>query len=165
MFEVRDGRFGKGIYATEVIDVGQVVQTGRGQFVPARTRHSIQVDHDAHVVINSPIELINHSCEPNCGLLVRRGSSTLEIHALTRIEPGQELTSDYCSFELEILFMPDPCGCGAPTCRGRVTGYNDLSDEQKAAYGPYVAEYLRDLDSAEVTRRVRAIRAETYARG
>ena len=117
------------------------------------------------MVINSPIELINHSCEPNCGFLVRRGSSTLEIHALTRIEPGQELTSDYCSFELVILFMPDPCGCGTPTCRGRVTGYNDLTDEQKAAYGPYVAEYLRDLDSAEVSRRVRAIRAETYASG
>ena len=72
MYEVRKGRLGKCVEATEVIPQGTAIMRGWGYRVPARTRHSLQVDHDTHVVIRTPIELINHSCEPNCGVVVRR---------------------------------------------------------------------------------------------
>ena len=147
MIAVRSGRLGQGIYATTALEPGQVILRGWGHRVPHRTRHSFQVGMDTHVVINSPVELINHSCEPNCGVLVRPEVERLEIHALRRIEPGEELTTDYASFEYEILFMPGPCLCGAPSCRGKVVGYKGLPADRRAALGPYIAPYLRELDS------------------
>ncbi len=146
MIEVRDGHLGRSVDATRAIAPGEVVLTGRGRPSPHRTRHSFQVDHDAHVILGAPIELINHSCDPNCGLLVRRGTPHVEVHALRTIAPGEELTFDYASWEAEIQFMTGPCLCGAAACRGRVTGYDGLPADRRAALGPYVAEYLREAE-------------------
>lgn len=147
MIEIRDCRFGRGVFATRAIEAGEIVLTGWGHRSPRRTRHTFQVDHDTHVVIPGPIELINHSCEPNCGVLLRRGVERLEIHALRRIEPGEALSTDYATFEYEIQFLDGPCLCGTPSCRGRITGYKDLPEDLREAYGPYIAEYLQELDA------------------
>jgi hypothetical protein len=149
MIEVRDGRLGRAVYATAPLLPGRPVLQGWGPDVPARTRHSFQVDVDRHVVIPTPIELINHSCDPNCGVLLRRGVERLEIHPLRPIAPGEELTTDYATFEYSVEFMDGPCRCGSAACRGRITGYKDLPADRRAAFGPYLAEYLLDLDFAE----------------
>jgi hypothetical protein len=147
MIEVREGRLGKCVHAARDIAPGEVILTGWGPCSPVRTRHTIQVDHDLHVTIRSPIELINHSCEPNCGVLIRRGVPSLEIHALRAIRAGEELSTDYASFEDEIQYMTGPCLCGTPSCRGRITGYHDLPEHRRAALGPYIAEYLQELEA------------------
>jgi hypothetical protein len=147
MIEVREGRLGKSVYAARRLEPGAILLSGWGPRVPVRTRHSLQVDHDTHIVTGPPIELINHSCEPNCGVLVRRAAELLEIHALRRIEAGEELTTDYATFESDIWFMKGPCLCGARACRGRITGYWDLPPERRAAYLPYIAEYLREREA------------------
>jgi len=147
MIEVREGRLGKGVHATQHLRQGDVLIRGWGQRVPKRTRHSIQVDHDTHIVINSPLGLLNHSCEPNCGLLIRRDAEAIEVHSLRPIAAGEELTIDYATFETEIDFMDGPCECSATVCRGRITGYSELPAERRAALGPYVAEYLREADA------------------
>lgn len=147
MIEIREGRLGKGIFATEPINVGRCVLRGWGQDSPRRSRHSIQVDHDRHIVIPGPIELINHSCDPNCGVLLRRGVESLEIHALRPIAPGEELVTDYASFESEILFMPGPCLCASASCRGKIVGYWGLPEPRRRDLGIYVAEYLREMDA------------------
>jgi len=97
-----------------------------------------------HIVINSAIALLNHSCEPNCGLLIRRDEEVMELHTLRPIAAGEELTIDYATFETEIKFMDGPCECGGTSCRGRITGYSGLPAERRAVLGPYVAEYLRE---------------------
>lgn len=153
MYEVDEGRLGKCVRATEVLPEGQVVLRGWGYRVPRRTRHSIQVDHDTHVVINTPIEMLNHSCEPNCGVLVRLHVPILEIQALRRIEPGEELVIDYAMFESEIEFMTEPCLCGTAACRGQITGYRDLPEDVRASYGPYIASYLRQGDADDAGSR------------
>lgn len=147
MIEVRDGRFGKGVYAVEPIRPGRLILRGWGERVPKRTRHSFQVDHDTHIEIRTPIELINHSCEPNCGVLVRRDERVMEIHALTAIGPGEELFTDYASFEYEIEFMGEPCRCGTASCRVEITGYRDLPGHRRARYEPYIADYLREIEA------------------
>lgn len=146
MIEIREGHLGKGVHATRPIEPGCCILRGWGPEVPERSRHSFQVDHDRHIVIAGPIELINHSCEPNCGVLLRRGVDSLEIYALRRIEPGEELFTDYASFELEIEHMPGPCLCGSGSCRGRIGGYRDLPEDRRVALGPYLAEYLREAE-------------------
>jgi hypothetical protein len=120
---------------------------GWGPQLPRRTRHSFQVDIDTHVLIPGPIELINHSCDPNCGVLVPSGAQSLQIYARKPIAPGEELRTDYASFEWEIEFMPKPCLCESAICRGSVTGYKDLPEPTRRAYAPYVAEYLHKLEA------------------
>jgi hypothetical protein len=129
--------------------------------VPHRTRHSFQIDHDVHIVVRNAIELINHSCEPNCGVLVRRVEHVLEIHALRRIESGEELSTDYATFEEVIEHLNGPCLCGTRSCRGRITGYRDLPAERRAAFGRYIAEYLREKDHARADRH-RELSAVSY---
>lgn len=146
--EVRPSRFGNSVHAARALREGEVVLRGWGEQVPQRTRHSFQVDFDTHVEIRNEIEIINHSCEPNCGVLLRRGVPVMEIVALRRIEAGEELTTDYASFEYHIEFMPVPCLCGSPLCRGRVSGYRELPPSRRAEYGRFIAEYLPALEAA-----------------
>jgi len=144
MTRVSEGRLGLGVYATQPLAPGQLILEGRGEPVPSRTRHSIQIDENLHIIVDSPIQLLNHSCDPNCGLLVPRGAEHLEVHALRRIEPGEELTIDYATFEREILFMEPPCLCNAASCRGEIIGYEGLPASRREALGSFIAEYLRD---------------------
>jgi hypothetical protein len=150
LMEVRPGRLGKGLFATRPLSRGQVLLKRWGPRTPSRSRHSVQVDVDTHIIPLPPLHLIAHSCEPNCGLLVRREAELLELHALRRIDAGEELTVDYATFEYDIEFLAGPCSCHAPSCRGRVTGYKDLPDERRRAYGAYIAEYLREMEDSLV---------------
>ena len=45
-----------------------------------------------------------------------------------------------------IEHFPGNCLCGAETCRGTVTGWKDLSRDQKAEYDGEVLPYLLELD-------------------
>ena len=55
---------------------------------------------------------MNHSCEPTC---IAPGFD-FEI-AVRDIEPGEELTGDYATYNIETGF---DCLCGAKTCRSRI---------------------------------------------
>ena len=117
-----------------------------------RSRHSIQVDFNHHIEFPSPIRIFNHSCEPNCGYLVRAADEILEVVAIRPIAAGEELTVDYATFEEEIEHMPGPCLCGAPSCRGRILGYHALPKELRERYGSLIAPYLRELEEGRSSR-------------
>ncbi len=64
---------------------------------------------------------INHSCAPNCvayELEDEQGRLWIEVEALTRIEPGQELFIDYSLDTRDTGGGSYACTCGAPQCRG-----------------------------------------------
>ncbi len=144
LIEVKIGRFGKQVNAVGTIAAGTKILRGWGPRVPDRTRHSIQVAAGHHILIQNEIELINHSCEPNCGVLVDTAHERVDIVALRDIHAGAELFTDYATFEYEILHMPAKCLCGAKSCRGHVTGYKDLPPALVSAYGIYIAPYLKE---------------------
>lgn len=62
---------------------------------------------------------INHSCEPNCRSVTRRGR--VHIWAIRDISVGEELTYDYSLTREGIgddeAYTRYACQCGAPTCR------------------------------------------------
>lgn len=145
--EVRSGPLGQSVWAVAPIPEGDVVVSGWGPRLPGRTRHSFQVGPDVHVEIRNEVELINHSCEPNCGVYLPAGAERLEVVARRPLAPGEEVTIDYAMFEYAVEFMPERCLCGSPVCRGRVTGYRDLPVEQRAAYGRFIAAHLHALDA------------------
>jgi len=148
--EVRDGRHGRSVFAVRDIAVGETVLKTWGLQVPKRSRHTMQVDVDTHVLPDGVTVLVNHSCEPSCGVLVRPAAREIEVRALRPIAAGEEITFDYATFEYEVENVAAPCLCGAAKCRGRVPGFRHLPADVKARYGEYIAEYLRVLET-EVT--------------
>ncbi len=68
--EIREvGAKGKGVFAAETFAKGRVVIVGKPVYrTPKRTWQTLQVGIDAHIKIDTPFELVNHSCAPNCGI-------------------------------------------------------------------------------------------------
>ena len=62
---------------------------------------------------------VNHSCRPTC----MAPGLDLEI-AIRDIEPGEQLTGDYASYNLVSEFA---CLCGAVECRGHVGPIHDAT--------------------------------------
>ena len=145
--EVRNGRVGRSVVAVRDIATGETVLKAWGPQAPRRSRHSMQVDVDTHILPDGVMVLVNHSCEPNCGVQIRPASREIEVRALRPIAAGEEITFDYNTFEYELDHGGSQCTCGAATCRGRVPGFKHVAAEVKARYGEYIAEYLRTLET------------------
>jgi cyanophycin synthetase len=143
---VRESRLGVGVYAARPLRAGEVVLEAWGPTTADRSKYTIQVDHDLHLIPPEPLRFLNHSCEPNCGLLIRSGVDEIELHTLRPLDEGEELTLDYETFEVEFQELTGPCLCHRPSCRGTLSGYRDLPRPLREAYGIYVAEYLREAD-------------------
>ena len=110
-----------GEYQGRVIDVESELETSSAWDPdPSYTLLFAVDDHitiDAGVKGNS-IRFINHSCDPNCE--TNADGDRVFVHALRRIEPGEELTYDYNLRPGDPSDGPDayPCKCGSPNCRG-----------------------------------------------
>lgn len=68
---------------------------------------------------DAPFRFLNHSCEPNCELLVidsERAGVYPELHveAIRPISPGEQLTIDYAWPAEQAI----ECGCRSQRCRG-----------------------------------------------
>lgn len=73
-----------------------------------------------HVLCWDFARYFNHSCDSSC----LGGASDFEI-AVHDLHPGDELTDDYATFNLE---SPEAfeCRCGSPRCRGTVSPVDAL---------------------------------------
>jgi hypothetical protein len=107
----------------------------------------MQVDVDTHILPDGVMVLVNHSCEPNCGVQIRPASREIEVRALRPIAAGEEISFDYNTFEYELDHGGSQCTCGAATCRGRVPGFKHVAAEVRARYGEFIAEYLRTIEN------------------
>jgi SET domain-containing protein len=72
---------------------------------------------------------INHSCDPNCETREIRGR--VWIKAIRDIDPGEEITYDYCLYDGgddEAV-----CNCGAKKCRGTMYSPAEVRRRRSAA--------------------------------
>ena len=145
--EVRNGRRGRSVVALRDIAAGETVLKAWGPQAPRRSRHSMQVDVDTHILPDGVMVLVNHSCGPNCGVQIRPANRVIEVRALRPIAAGEEITLDYNTFEYELDHGGSQCGCGAASCRGRVPGFKHVAADVRARYGEYIAEYLRTIET------------------
>lgn len=115
-----------------VDDAGWAAAAARGPVsghAVAPGRHLVQDADD-------PARFGNHSCDPTTWLVD-------EVTLVTRraVGPGEELTSDYATLTAdpawELL-----CRCGAPACRGTVSGRDLERPELRARYAGHVVPYL-----------------------
>ena len=102
--------------------------------------HTIQI-HDelylAPIGMQEPADYVNHSCNPNAGI-----SGQISLVAMRDIAAGEEITFDYAMADSSSYDEFD-CACGAPTCRGRVSGDDWKRPELWKRYKGYFSTYLQ----------------------
>ncbi|MFM7070004.1 MAG: SET domain-containing protein [Actinomycetes bacterium] len=156
--ELRDaGDKGRGVFATANIPAGTTV-AGFGGFVadraefasldPHRQTHSLQIDDGLFMVCSEqpePADFLNHSCEPNCGIL-----GTVLLVTLRDVAEHEELTFDYAMCD-DDPYDEFECACGAPTCRMKVTGNDwmlpELHDRYAGNFSTYLARRIATLNA------------------
>jgi SET domain-containing protein len=148
---------GYGVFATRRFQQGQTIVEGDGVLY----RETDEFDDEYALILpgyeldergaegpNLYLDLadqtrwINHSCEPNTEVDTAWDDATRMARAwwvaLRDIEPGEELTYDYC-FSGHLAL---PCRCGAPVCRGLIVDPDEL-DDVPAEYRHLVHPRLR----------------------
>lgn len=153
---------GRGVYAVNSIETGEVVAVWGGRIVgraqaeaitPDLRRYVVQVEDEQFLAPLEPIdaaELVNHCCQPTCGLL---GQITLV--ALRRIQPGEEITFDYATTDSS-AFLEFPVSCSKSPCRQKVCSddwqRSDVQSTNRGHFSPYLQRRLdrvRKVDAAE----------------
>ena len=142
------GGKGWGSFAVESISAGETVAAFGGWVVDrttleslgdGRQSRSIQIDADLYLVSDDmpePGDMLNHSCEPNCGLA---GSQLLV--AMRDIQPGEELSFDYAMCDASD-YDEFRCLCDSPTCREVVSGSDWRNPALQAKYAGWFSPYL-----------------------
>ena len=136
-----DEHKGLTVVATRLFQPNEVVVFGgAGQVVPERTNHSFQTGLHTHVDMAPPACYLNHSCDPNTGV-VDNDQGGFDFVALREIATGEEITWDYETSEFISIAVPH-CRCGAANCRGVIRGF--LYRCSDSAWQPtHLAGYLR----------------------
>ena len=70
-----------------------------------------------------------HSCDPNITIDI----DSLEARAARDIHPGDYLAYDYATTE-DFIARQFVCHCGAPHCRGWITGRREIPNEEGRAF-------------------------------
>lgn len=143
---------GYGLFAAASIRAHQLVAMLAGRIYtgaeivagPAELkRRALRVEEDLYLgpvslssdAPESDPALINHSCEPNCGLYGQLG-----LVALRDIQAGEELTIDYA---MAGTVLDDfDCACGAASCRGRITREDHLRPELRERHANHLSPWL-----------------------
>ena len=94
--------------------------------------HYLQIDEDLFLGPSGEADdLVNHSCEPNSGIMSCNGQ--LILIAISPIEAQAELFFDYSTTMSHAPCELD-CTCGSRHCRGRVRDFADLPWTQQKYY-------------------------------
>ncbi|MBX3263393.1 MAG: SET domain-containing protein-lysine N-methyltransferase, partial [Labilithrix sp.] len=143
---------GTGLFATRAIRKGASIIEYLGERISheeADRRHAHKAADDNHTFLftvdsktvidggsgGNAARFINHSCEPNCEVIIDDGR--LLIEALRAIRPGEELVYDYRITrdsndppDVERIFA---CRCGTPSCRGTMLAPRRKRKPKRAA--------------------------------
>jgi uncharacterized protein len=146
---LRRGSDGKGdaVVARRAFAAGATVMVGflTGPLT-GNDSHATQVGPDRWARHGGLGPIVNHSCDPNCGVRLNEAQA-FDFIAREAIAAGQEVTFDYAMRNYTIDHFPSLCLCGTARCRVSVTGWKDLPAARKADYGTLVAPYLRAMDA------------------
>ncbi len=149
------GIYGKSLFAKKDFKKDEMVFVVFGSIISEPNFYTIPISNDLRIEPRVPednlCQYICHSCEPNLGVKSR----TLFV-AMHDIKKDEEVTIDYAMIVPE---FPEPgqkgwenwdwkgwdgwkCKCGRETCRGKVKGYTQLTEEEKKKYSGYVSEFI-----------------------
>lgn len=137
------GDHGVGVVATRAFARGEVLFACTGRVTTERTRYTIQFDTDLHLDVDEPGKCLNHSCDPNCHLVIDARGLPSAV-ATRAIAAGEEVAADYATFETRPGSTAGiACACGAKRCRGRIVGWDDLLPAERRRLRSRALPYLR----------------------
>ena len=142
---------GSGSFAISKISKGEIVasfggnvinQTDLTNYSADRVSRSLQLNSDTYLLSGDVPEegdMINHSCEPNCGM-----AGTSSVQTLRDIEIGEELTFDYAMSDSS-QYDEFTCACGKDKCREKINGLDWQKKDLQAKYSKYFSAYIESL--------------------
>lgn len=137
---------GFGVFAARNFAKDEVIAEFKGPIVKIENMegipkevwdHLLNVAIDEYMIVRDPVARINHSCEPNAGIV-----RNVFLVAMRDIAEGEEITFDYSTTTVDNWSME--CECGSPSCRKIIGNYNGLSDELKKKYEKYTPDWLKN---------------------
>lgn len=141
---------GRGLFAVEPFAAGEVVCVKGGHIFDGRKLREVQAElGPAEIQIGEDLFIgplaaderegsmifSNHSCRPNIGV-----KGQIVFVAMRDIAAGEELTHDWAMTDDDTYEMA--CNCGAPECRGVLTGQDWRRKDLQARYEGYLSWYL-----------------------
>ena len=157
--EVRSsGIEGLGVYATgpfpkgavvQVIDDSRIVDDLHPLNPGEDTRHCDYLEGGKVVLMQPPERHINHSCDPNTYVKTSHGRRL--VIALRDIQPGEDVTYDYCINSGGDTVWT--CRCGAVRCRHQIhSDFFHLPVELQHEYLPLLDDWFRRERLEDVKR-------------
>ncbi len=146
---------GRGLFATRDFREGEVIVRFTGPLITLEeavkngeaNANALQIGPTDYIDPEPPGVFLNHSCEPNAGML----GKTM-VRALRPIRAGEEIFFDYSTTMSEKLWTMR-CECGASVCRGIIGDFHDLPEELQQRYlaleivQPFIVEEWRARQS------------------
>ncbi len=141
---------GRGLFATAAIAAGEVVAVKVGHVVDTVEMErltvevgdfGLQIHDDVFLTPRTADEvdrytvMMNHSCDANVGF-----EGQVTYIALRDVAAGDELCHDYAMARTSTYSLE--CECGAPDCRGTVTGDDWALPEVQAKYGRWFQPHI-----------------------
>lgn len=144
--KVAETRNGRGVIANAQFQPTETVGQIHGEVIDDPdygSDYAIDLGPGLSLEPGPPFRFLNHSCDPNCSLVIHEEEDDDEVivsrramlEALRPIESGEELTIDY-GWDAESAI---PCGCESPKCREWVVAEEELprfhASEKRARKG------------------------------
>ena len=118
---MRSSNVGRGVFALKHFKAKKRIGKIKGTVYKEVDHYSDYcMDYGDGMVMDAdpPFRFLNHSCDPNCELIIWEGDSVddkkLCLHSIKSIKPGDELTIDYAWPSSDAI----PCLCRTNKCRG-----------------------------------------------
>lgn len=138
---------GNGVFASKAFKKDDIVLVKRiAKECSGNNSHATQYGIDRFILHDEVSTNVNHSCDSNCGIQVNEKGSHMLV-AKKDIADGEEITFDYAMENYTIEHFPPQCMCVSSTCRGKITGWKDLTKEKKEEYRNWAAPFLFELDA------------------
>ena len=140
----RTRKLGRGVFAKKPIRRGELIAAFDGptfdgdfdEWTDDLRNHAIQIGPEKWRDSKGIARLLNHSCDPNCGI-----KGVNRIVAMRDIAPGEQLTWDYEMTEKSSWWRMR-CRCGSPICRKRIGTYSNLPRSVRRKYRGYISRWL-----------------------
>ena len=98
--------------------------------------HAIQFAENKWRDSQGIARLLNHSCEPNCGI-----KDLFKIVAMRDIKSGEEITWDYEMTEDNPNWRMR-CRCGSDQCRKNIGNYQNMPEKTRQKYRGFISAWL-----------------------
>lgn len=132
---------GNGVFANRNFKKGEFIIQFSGKtyskseyktLINHSNNHFLQIDSETFIGPSGNLDdLINHSCNPNCGVIYTE--KEIRLYSIQKIKKGEEICFDYSTTMAEDFWEME-CLCGSHKCRKVIRDFRHLPRKLKEKY-------------------------------